>query len=263
MSIAPIYRLYVDEHGTDTLKNLHHPNNRYLSLTGVTMRIDHARDVLTKGLYRIKAEILDDDPDAPTIFHLSDIRQRKGPFGKLRDPIIEAAFRRELTALLQEVECRVITVIIGKLWMTEQSHWKQRHPYHYLAQILFEKYVQFLERRNSWGDIMPEARDKALNAALQKEFDLFRLKGTRFTPSTQICRRIPAAKLKFMEKWRNVAGLQLCDIYTYSSHYIARVHLDGQPLKNGFHQAMEPLLKVKYDRSREGEILGYGIKHIP
>ncbi|ERP87269.1 hypothetical protein Q669_10925 [Labrenzia sp. C1B10] len=265
MTIAPVYRLYVDEHGTDTLKNLGHPNNRYLSLTGVAMRIDHARDFLTKELIRIKADVLNDDPDNPAILHLSDIRQRKGPFGKLNNDAVLSRFNSEITKWMRSTECTVITTIIDKKWMVEQKHWKQNHPYHYLAEILFEKYTQFLERKKSLGDIMPEARDKPLNKALQKEFDRVRLKGSRYASAAQICRRIPVSKLKFMEKYRNVAGLQLCDIFTYPSHYIARSFLDCNFKPNEFHKAIgQILLEDKYDRSRwNGEIVGYGIKCLP
>lgn len=264
MTTAPIYRLYVDEHGTDTLKNLDHPQNRYLSLTGVAIEITHARDFLTKEMNRIKSEVLHDDPDNPAIFHLTDIRQRKGPFEKLRNPEVEKRFNAEVTRLMKETKCTVMTAIIDKKWMVEQQHWKQMHPYYYLTQILFEKYALLMERRKSLGDIMPEARDKPLNQALQREFDRIRLHGTRYVSSTQICRRIPVSKLKFMEKNRNVAGLQLCDMFAYSSHYIARSFMEDKPVTNALHFAIgKILLDDKYDRSARGDIEGYGIKHLP
>jgi hypothetical protein len=39
-----MYRLYVDEVGTDDMTNLEDDNHRYLSLTGVAMEVSHARD---------------------------------------------------------------------------------------------------------------------------------------------------------------------------------------------------------------------------
>lgn len=122
MSTAPVYRLYVDEHGTDTIKNLDHPNNRYLSLTGVAMTIAHARDFLSKEMNRIKSDVLLDDPDSPAILHLSDIRQRKGPFEKLKNPDVHRAFSKEITNLMKDTQCVVITAIIDKKWMVAQSH---------------------------------------------------------------------------------------------------------------------------------------------
>lgn len=165
---------------------------------------------------------------------------------------------------MRETQCVVITAIIDKKWMVAQTHWAQQHPYHFLAGILIEKYVQFLERKNTFGDIMPEARDRSANLALQNEFDLIRAKGTRYASATQICRRLPVSKLKFMEKHRNVAGLQLCDLFTYSCHYVARSYMDGSSVTNSLHVAIQQILESsKYDRSERGEIIGYGVTHIP
>lgn len=53
-----MYRLYVDEVGTDDLTHLDDDNNRYLSLTGVAMKITVARDDLGPRLDAIKAKSL-------------------------------------------------------------------------------------------------------------------------------------------------------------------------------------------------------------
>ena len=78
-------RMYLDEHGTEKMTRLDLEKNRYLSLTGVVMSVSHARDYLVPALNRIKAKVLHEDPDAPIIFHRSDIRQNKGPFENLKD----------------------------------------------------------------------------------------------------------------------------------------------------------------------------------
>lgn len=43
---SPMYRLHVDEVGTDDLGHLEADEDRYLSLTGIAMEIDKARDDL-------------------------------------------------------------------------------------------------------------------------------------------------------------------------------------------------------------------------
>lgn len=45
-SIPCMYRLYIDEVGTDDMIHLEEDNHRYLSLTGVAMEVNHARDHL-------------------------------------------------------------------------------------------------------------------------------------------------------------------------------------------------------------------------
>lgn len=83
-----MHRMYLDEHGVDRMTRLDLEKYRYLSLTGVVMRVDHARDYLVPALNRIKAEVFKEDPDAPICFHRSDIRQSKGPFEYLKNPEI-------------------------------------------------------------------------------------------------------------------------------------------------------------------------------
>lgn len=110
---------------------------------------------------------------------------------------------------------------------------------------------------------MPEARDNSLNAQLQSEFDRMRLEGTGYVSATDFCRRIPVSKLKFMEKHRNIAGLQLCDLFTYTSHCVARNMMDAAFELNPFHIAISRILDEKYDRSASGKIRGYGVKILP
>ena len=79
-----VYRLYVDEVGTDGLTNLKNDNNRYLSLTGTAIKLDHARDYLSPMLGRLKADIFDADPDSPIFLHRKDIMGGKGVFEMIR-----------------------------------------------------------------------------------------------------------------------------------------------------------------------------------
>jgi hypothetical protein len=57
-----MYRLYVDEVGTDNLVHLEKDKHRYLSLTGVALKIADARDHLAPTMNRIKARIFDHFP---------------------------------------------------------------------------------------------------------------------------------------------------------------------------------------------------------
>lgn len=259
-----MYRLFLDEHGTDTKKRLHLDGQRYFSLTGVAMRVKHARDFLEPELNRIKADIFDDDPDARICLHRSHIVRCKGPFERLKFEEVRNAFDRRLLRLMSDAEYRVITVFIDKLWMEEQLHWARSHPYHYLMEIMIEKYTQFLRRMNDIGDIMPEARSNGQDTALQAEFDRCRIKGTQYVDADEICRRIPSKNLKFRTKKDNSAGLQLCDLIAHPSHYTIRERLEHDVTLGGFCQQVSNLLVgQKYDRSYYGEVRGYGYKHLP
>lgn len=259
-----MYRLYVDEVGTDDLTRTADEKLRYLSLTGIAMRVDYARDYLTPNTNWIKAKILDHDPDDPAILHRTDIMGRKGIFGCLSDETRCAKFDRATQRLIASSQYTVITALIDKHWMLKQHHWTKTHPYHYLMEILVEKYVQFLEREKSIGDIMPEARGKHVDGRLQRAYDQVRDAGTQYVSAERIGSAIRASKLKFRLKKENVAGLQLADLVAHPSHIYTRSLMGHEVTLGPFaKQATDMLVSSKYDRNKWGRIVGYGIKHLP
>ena len=259
-----MYRMYLDEHGVDKMSLLTLDKYRYLSLTGLVMRIDHARDYLVPALNRIKAEVFNEDPDSPICFHRSDIRQSKGPFECLKDPDVRSHFDEHILRVFKQADYTVITVLADKQTLSPKHHGAHTHPYHVLMEVIIEKYAQLLERKGSIGDVMPEARSKPQDKALQDEFSHFKEKGTRFAPNALVQKRIPSSKLKFRTKKHNVAGLQLCDLLAHPSHYIIR-HKMRHSIQNApFRDKVSKILmEQKYGRSECGNIWGYGATHIP
>jgi hypothetical protein len=258
------YRLYVDEVGNDDIGNVSDERHRYLSLTGVAMKLADTRDVLTPRLDKLKRDIFRSDPDVPIILHRKDLLQRKGIFGKLNDPTLRASFDTETLSIIAETPYSVITVLIDKKGMLNQKHWINRHPYHYLMEILVEKYVQFLERRGSTGDIMPEKRHGRKDIALQIAFDSVREQGSDYVSRRMIAERIPSGTLKLRSKRENVAGLQLCDLIAHPSHIDVRSRARHSVEIGPFAKQITKILAdEKYDRSRSGQIRGYGVKYLP
>lgn len=258
------YRLYLDEVGSDQIKRLDLDNLRYFSLTGVVMKLSDVSEYLSPEIKKMKARILKCDPDVPVCLHRSDILGCNGPFQCLKAPEIRSLFDETLLRIMKEANYTVITAFIDKKWMCDQHHWSNRHPYHYLAEIIAEKYVQFLHRQKSVGDIMPESRDAKQNNLLQTAFDNCRAKGTNYLTSEYIESAIIASKLKFRTKKDDIAGLQLCDLIAHPSHYIVRERLKHVVKLGKFAQTIKDILvSEKYDRSKGGKIDGYGIKHLP
>lgn len=256
-----MYRLYVDEVGTTGLNNLDKDKNRYLSLTGVAMDIRHAADALEPNMNWIKSSILRHDPDSPTILHRSDIVGLGGSFEILKDEAIRSTFDRSILKLFSITEFRVITAILDKKVMLSKSHWKEKEPYHYLMDILVEKYVQLLERTKTIGDIMPEQRGRDQDRALQDAFTKTRSEGTFYVGSHRVQSVIRSKNLKFRSKKENIAGLQLCDLLAHPSHMIARELVKHQVTLGPFAiKVRDILIAKKYDRSSSGKIIGYGIK---
>lgn len=259
-----MYRLYVDEVGTDGLTHLDKDKHRFLSLTGVAMRVDYVRDEFTKNLDWIKAKVFDHDPDAPLVFHRKEILGFKGVYECLRKPETKALFDKCMLRLFEATDYTVITALIDKQWMLKQKHWSRDHPYHYLMDILVEKFTQFLERKKDIGDIMPESRQDK-DALLQSAFDRVRAKGSDFVTAGRIASAIRSKTLKFRSKPDNIAGLQLCDLVAHPSHIFVRSLMKHEVALGPFSTQVSDILRLqKYDRSPwSGKVLGYGIKHLP
>lgn len=257
-----MYRLYIDEHGTDDVTSVDGDNERYLSLTGVAMKISTARDVLVPSLASLKADIFDHDPDDPIILHRKKIVKGNGPFGVLnKDPELRQAFDARIKKIKSDTEYTVITALIDKRAMLRNLKWVNKQPYHYLMEIMVEKYTQFLARKDDIGDIMPEARLGKSDERLQAAYLRVRGAGTYYVPAAQMRERIPSSNLKFRVKSANVAGLQLADLLAHPSHMIVRQHMGHVVDLGAYCNEMKTLLVCqKYDRSQWGKVVGYGMK---
>lgn len=261
-----MYRLYVDEVGTDSLKNTDTDKDRFLSLTGVAMKVDHARDYLGPAIEKLKFDLFPRDPDdPPLVLHRKDIMGGKGCYERLRiDQKLRDDFNARIMSIYRDAEYHVITALIDKKWMASQRHWGRTHPYHYLLEILVEKYTQFLERKRSIGDIMPESR-QGKDLLLQREYDRIRSSGTQYVSAERIASMLRGGKLKFRTKVHNIAGLQLCDLLAHPSHIYVRDRMGHTVSLGPFaKEVCEILVKSKYDRAGwTGQIKGYGYKHLP
>ena len=176
------------------------------------MRIDEARDSLTPKLDWIKAHVFNHDSDHPLILHRRKIVQRKAAFGLLNDDSKRALFDKAILRTMKVCDYRVITGVIDKLEAGKKGKWREKHPYHYLMQILTEKFSRLLDRMNDVGDIMPEGRMGKKDRFLQEAYEEVRQSGNYYYSPAQIRHRIPSAKLKFRYKKDNIAGLQLAGI---------------------------------------------------
>lgn len=259
-----MYRLYVDEVGTDDLGAVEADNERYLSLSGVAMKLTEARDDLGPRLDALKAEIFDHDPDDPIILHRKKIVKCNGDFGCLRDESLRTKFDALIMAAMNECKYHVISVLIDKKAMLRKIAWTNKEPYHYLMEVLVEKYVQYLERNNAIGDVMPEGRLGKKDERLQLAYMRVRGNGTYYVEKDKMQARVPSANLKFRYKKDNVAGLQLADLLAHPSHMIIRERMEHEVTLGTFCAGVkELLLASKYDRSPTGKITGYGMKWLP
>lgn len=267
-----MYRLYVDEVGTDGVTHTEKEKNQFLSLSGVAVDLGHIAQTVEPNLNWIKREVLRHDPDDPVILHRTDILGLKGPFQCLRLEGIRERFDKSLLRWLESSQFTLITALIDKQAMLKKKDkWKNKHPYHYLMEIMIEKYTLFLESKSSFGDVMPESRGKDKDSDLQLAFLKgiipflnTKTQGSFFVGKDRMNHRIKSNCLKFRSKKDNIAGLQLCDCVAHPSHMIITEQRGHIVNLGPFCLKIKQILNdSKYNRSPQGVISGYGTKYLP
>lgn len=258
--------MYIDECGTDDIVSCHIPQHQHLALTGVILSLDDVRNVAVPGLDELKAKHFPGrDPDSPPlILHRSDFLAAKKEFHRLRDKLAQDSFIDDLEDYLAKLKHTVITVVIDKHAMMNRFHWLYKEPYHYCAEVLAEKFVQFLERNDSTGDVFAESRKNIKNKRLQNAFLQVCENGSQFVADPgRYAKRLSTFDIGFREKKHNNCGIQIADVYAKPSMDMVMWQRDKQYPRSPFSIRFGRLLyDKKYDRSPAGYQLGYGMKYL-
>ena len=134
-----MFRLFIDEVGHHNLKSSLDPNERYLGLTGVVMRVDYAEGELNDSLNVVKEAVFG---RSDFNLHRRDIINRKPePFTVLRLQEKREEFDNRILNLIEDSKYRVITVVIDKREHKERYTVWQFQPYHYCLTVMLERYV--------------------------------------------------------------------------------------------------------------------------
>lgn len=261
-----VYRMYVDECGTDDIVSCHLEPHRHLALTGVIISHDAGIEYANPRLAELKEKHFPQaDPDTPpVVLHRSDFLGGNGPFQILQDHAKLVAFCNDMYSYLHGLDHTVITVVIDKQAMLRKEHWANKEPYHYCAEVLAEKFVQFLQRAGSTGDVWAESRKDRKNKALQRHFTQACTNGTRYVPEPErFAARLSTSDITFREKKHNCTGLQIADLYAKPSmDRILQPRIQGYAVSDFSKRFGQLLVDRKYDRS-DGGWLGYGMKFLP
>jgi len=258
------YRLYVDEVGNPDMGASQDPNHRYLSLTGVILELGYVDQVVHPRLEALKRSFFRSHVDEPVILHRKELVNRKPPFDALRDAALETEFNTELLRLMRELDYTVITAVLDKLEHQQRYTAWRYDPYHYCLHVLTERYVMWLRRRNSTGDVMAESRGGKEDLRLKASFERICLDGTQYLAPDHMITALTSRQLKVKPKAGNISGLQLADLIAHPSFKAALALQSGQPLPDNFGgRIARILLDYKYDRRADGTVSGWGIKWLP
>src|SRR4030042_866264 len=250
------YRIYIDEVGNPDLESSDNPNHRFLSLTAVILELDHVESIVHPQMETLKAKYFRSHPDEPVIFHRKEMVNARPPFECLKDPETQKKFDRELLNLIESWEYIVITVCLDKKKHKETYTTWRYDPYHYCLAVLLERFIFFLNRMNSQGDVMAESRGGKEDMRLKASFERLWKDGTDYVTPEQFQKVLTSRQLKVKPKANNISGLQLADILAHPSRN--EILKEQGFLEKEFSLFVREVIKIlqkKYDQ-HEGRMFG-------
>ena len=267
MNGSPLkYRIYIDETGNADLASSDNPNHRFLSLTGVILELTYVDRTVHPEMEGLKREFFGHHADDPVVFHRKEMVNRLGRFRVLKDPDVEAAFNESLLGVLRNWEYSVITVLLDKREHRDKYHAWKYDPYHYCLAVLLERFLFFLSRAETHGDVMIESRGSKLDRRLKESFRALVEKGSDFIEAARFAESLTSCEIKVKPKQANIAGLQLADLVAHPSRRDALrvfgLYTEVQGRRRPFGEQISEILVDKYERYR-GTIAGSGLKKLP
>ena len=231
------YRLYVDESGDHTYKNLDDVNRRYLGLTGIAIESNYYRLEFQPKLEALKQVHFPHNPDEPLILHREELCNHRYPFGVLDNPDNNAAWEQGFEDFVRTARFELFTIIIDKkkhkeryggsafnlMSWSEYKILKERygdsafHPYHYCLTCLLERYKGYLFIQRAKGDVLAEGRGGQEDLALKKVYREVWEDGTFYISAQEFQKVLTSKELKVKYKYHNIAGLQLADCLAHPS----------------------------------------------
>ena len=211
------YRLYVDESGDHTYKNLDDVNRRYLGLTGIAIESNYYRLEFQPKLEALKQVHFPHNPDDPLILHREELCNHRYAFGVLDNPDNNAAWEQGFEDFVRTTQFELFTIIIDKKKHKERYGGSAFHPYHYCLTCLLERYKGYLFTQHAKGDVLAEGRGGKEDLALKRVYREVWEDGTFYISAQEFQKVLTSKELKVKYKYHNIAGLQLADCLAHPS----------------------------------------------
>lgn len=221
------YYLFLDESGDHGLKNID-INFPVFVLCGIIMsKIDY--ETLRESFNQIKKKLWG---DSKVIFHSRDIRKCEKEFKILLDNNVKANFYKELDKTISDSNYTVISSIIDKERYIKKYGKLRNDVYEIALSFIIERTIFFLDsivEQNKSLYLIIEKRGKKEDAKLKNHINNLLRIGTYYVSPERI--RSYNTNVQFVDKRKNVNGLQLSDLVAYP---IARYSLDKERANPAF-----------------------------
>lgn len=254
------YRLYIDESGDHTYGQIDNMSYRYLCLLGLVVEVEKYRAEFYPDLEKLKQVHFPHNPDEPIILHRKELRDRTGPFWRLKEPRNQISFNTELLQFLSKQDYTIIGVTIDKKSHIERYDKAAYHPYHYCLVALMERYCGYLNFYNAQGDVLAESRGRTEDGELKASYTELLKTGTQFRAVTFFTNALTSKEIKLKPKMANIAGLQIADLLAYPVKQ--EILVEQQRIldpNDAFDKDIRRVIASKYNHQiYEGRIYGYG-----
>lgn len=254
------YRLYIDESGDHTSTHVTDVGKRYLGLVGVMLEQQNYYQEFAKDMEVFKKTYLTFDADHVPVLHREDILNKRGVYSCLLDPDRKDLFDQSLLQMIEAADFKIIAVVLDKHTHKQATYRKLRHPYHYCLLAMMERYCGLLERTNSIGDVMAEARGSNEDMLLKSVYGDLWARGKMYLNASVCQKTLTSKELKVKPKRANIAGLQLADLLAHPlTRDVLQAYRRAPPPTGEFTTRICEISKSKYNRQiYQGRINGYG-----
>ena len=242
------FRLYIDESGDHTYRNLDDIGRRYLALAGIAIESEYYRREFQPQFESLKQTHFPHSPDEPVILHREDVINRRRAFGVLKNPEHNAAWEQAFLNFIRTSRFRLFTVVIDKKRHRERYGDAAIHPYHLCLRFLLERYRGYLVFKRARGDVLAEGRGGKEDMALKRAYAEIWRSGTYYISAQEFQKVLTSRELKVKRKEQNIAGLQLADLLAHPSRlYILSSRGRVAPPQPSFSTRLIQLFRGKFD----------------
>lgn len=255
------YRLYIDESGDHTYKDVEQDSHRYLALLGCVIDFQSYKTTFQPSFQQLRNSFFprEDPDDDPVIFHREDIVHKRRAFWRLRDPEFALRFDTALLEFLSSQSFVIICIVIDK--KTHLSQYKDAafHPYHYCLQLMLERYCGLLNYYNAERDVIAEARGGKEDRLLSQAYRYVYSVGTHYHSSKYFQSSLTSKELKLKGKDKDIAGLQIADILAHPCKQDVLIEENRLESLPSFAQKICECIASKYNRRFDTDrVKGYG-----
>ncbi len=258
----PKYRLYLDESGNHSFKNMESIPYRYLSLLGcIFERINHYKKA-DLDLKKLKQDFWHGhDPDSPIIFHREEMIRKKNDFSIFKNENILKKFNKRLIEYLKSQNYLIINIILDKKEL-KNKYYNLINPYEFCLMAILERYCGWLKMQNSQGDVLAESRGGNEDHQLKKAYEEIYNNGTNMRKDNNFfCSVLTSRKIKIKPKLANITGLQIADILAFplKEKILFDYNIRTTNFTDTFNEIIYNTVKDKLNRRKyNGKINGYG-----